>query len=365
MLYELLTRYAEDFQFFNLFNYITFRVGGALMTSMIIAFILGPRMIDLLRSKQGKGQPIREDGPEGHIIKKAGTPTMGGLLILLSVMISTLLWADLSNPFLWTVMLVTASYGLIGFYDDYLKVSRQNPKGFSGKIKIILEFGIAAAACYVLTMVFPQTPDGFETGLAIPLLKNFTINLGLFFIPFGCLVIVGASNAVNLTDGLDGLAIVPVMIACMSLAFIAYLVGNAVFSEYLGVPYVPGSAEITIFLGAIIGASLGFLWYNAPPAMVFMGDTGSLALGGALGTTAVAIKHEIVLAIIGGLFVLEAVSVIVQVASFKLTGKRVFRMAPIHHHFEKKGWAEPTIVIRFWIIAIILALIGLSTLKLR
>ena len=365
MLYEWLTRYADDHQIFNLLNYITFRVGAALMTSLIIAFILGPRMINMLRSRQGKGQPIREDGPEGHIIKKAGTPTMGGLLILLSVMLSTLLWADLSNPFLWTVMLVTAGYGLIGFYDDYLKVSRQNPKGFSGKIKIVLEFGIAAAACFVLTTVFPQTPDGFETGLAIPLLKNFTINLGVFFIPFGCLVIVGASNAVNLTDGLDGLAIVPVMIAAMSLALIAYVVGNSIFSGYLGVPYVPGSAEICIFLGAIIGASLGFLWYNAPPAMVFMGDTGSLALGGALGTTAVAIKHEIVLAIIGGLFVLEAVSVIVQVASFKLTGKRVFRMAPIHHHYEKKGWAEPTIVIRFWIVAIVLALIGLSTLKLR
>ena len=365
MLYEWLTRYADDFQLFNLFNYITFRVGAALMTSMLIAFILGPKMITLLRAKQGKGQPIREDGPEGHIIQKAGTPTMGGLLILLSVLISTLLWGDLSNPFLWTIMLVTTSFGLIGFYDDYLKVSKQNPKGFSGKIKIILEFGIAAIACYVLMGAFPQDPAGFNTGLAIPLLKNFTINLGVFFIPFGMFVIVGASNAVNLTDGLDGLAIVPVMIAAMSLAFIAYLVGNAVFSDYLGVPYVPGSAEICIFLGAIIGASLGFLWYNAPPAMVFMGDTGSLALGGALGTAAVAIKHEIVLAIIGGLFVLEAVSEIVQVASFKLTGKRVFRMAPIHHHFEKKGWAEPTIVIRFWIIAIILALIGLSTLKLR
>ena len=365
MLYEWLARYADDFQVFNLFNYITFRVGGALMTSLIIAFILGPRMINLLRSRQGKGQPIREDGPESHIIQKAGTPTMGGLLILLSVMISTLLWGDLRSPFLWTVVLVTAGYGMIGFYDDYLKVSKQNPKGFSGKIKLVLEFAIAAVAVYVLTKVFPQTPDNFETGLAIPFLKDYTFNLGMFFIPFGCLVIVGASNAVNLTDGLDGLAIVPVMIACMSLAFIAYLVGNSIFSNYLGVPYVPGSAEITIFLGAIIGASLGFLWYNAPPAMVFMGDTGSLALGGALGSTAVAIKHEIVLAIIGGLFVLEAVSVIVQVASFKLTGKRVFRMAPIHHHYEKKGWAEPTIVIRFWIIAIILALIGLSTLKLR
>ncbi len=365
MLYEWLAPLADQFQLFNLFNYITFRVGGALMTSMIIAFILGPRMINMLRAKQGKGQPIREDGPEGHIIKKAGTPTMGGLLILLSVVISTLLWGDLHNKFLWVVFFVTVSFGVIGFYDDYLKVSRQNPKGFSGKIKIVLEFTIAAIAVYILTTAFPQSPDGFETGLAIPLLKNFTINLGVFFIPFGCLVIVGASNAVNLTDGLDGLAIVPVMIAAMSFAFIAYLVGNAIFSDYLGVPYVPGSAEVTIFLGAIIGASLGFLWYNAPPAMVFMGDTGSLALGGALGSTAVAVKHEIVLAIIGGLFVLEAVSVIVQVASFKLTGKRVFRMAPIHHHYEKKGWAEPTIVIRFWIIAIILALIGLSTLKLR
>ena len=365
MLYEWLTRYADDFQVFNLFNYITFRVGGALMTSLIIAFILGPRMINLLRSRQGKGQPIREDGPESHIIQKAGTPTMGGLLILLSVMISTLLWGDLRSPFLWTVVLVTAGYGMIGFYDDYLKVSKQNPKGFSGKIKLVLEFAIAAVAVYVLTKVFPQTPDNFETGLAIPFLKDYTFNLGMFFIPFGCLVIVGASNAVNLTDGLDGLAIVPVMIACMCLAFIAYLAGKSIFSNYLGVPYVPGSAEITIFLGAIIGASLGFLWYNAPPAMVSMGDTGSLALGGALGSTAVAIKHEIDLAIIGGLFVLEAVSVIVQVASFKLTGKRVFRMAPIHHQYEKKGWAEPTIVIRFWIIAIILALIGLSTLKLR
>jgi phospho-N-acetylmuramoyl-pentapeptide-transferase len=290
---------------------------------------------------------------------------MGGILILACIIISTLLWSDLKNPFLWTVMLVTLSYGLIGFYDDFLKVSRNSPKGFSGKIKIVLEFSIALIACWFLTGIFPPGKVGFETGLAIPFLKDFTINLGVFFLPFGCLVIVGASNAVNLTDGLDGLAIVPVMIACMSLAFIAYFVGNSVFSDYLGIPYIPGSAEITIFLAAIIGASLGFLWYNAPPAMVFMGDTGSLALGGALGVTAVAIKHEIVLAIIGGLFVLEAVSVIIQVASFKLTGKRIFRMAPIHHHFEKKGWAESTIVIRFWIIAIILALIGLSTLKLR
>lgn len=365
MFYEWLAPLAEDFQIFNLFNYITFRTGGALMTSMIIAFILGPRMINFLRSKQGKGQPIREDGPEGHIIKKAGTPTMGGLLILMSVLISTILWGNFHSPFLWAVFIVTFGFGAIGFYDDYLKVSRQNPKGFSGKIKLVLEFAIAAFACYILVGAFPAEPEGFATGLAIPLLKNTWINLGLLFIPFGCFVIVGSSNAVNLTDGLDGLAIVPVMIACMSLAFIAYLVGNFNFADYLGVPFVRGGAEVTIFLGAIVGAGLGFLWYNAPPAMVFMGDTGSLALGGALGSSAVAIKHEIVLAIIGGLFVLEAVSVIVQVTSFKLTGKRVFRMAPIHHHFEKLGWAEPTIVIRFWIIAIILALIGLSTLKLR
>ena len=365
MFYEWLAPMADEFQLFNLFNYITFRVGGALMTALLISFILGPRMINMLRMRQGKGQPIREDGPESHIIQKAGTPTMGGLLILLSVVVSTLLWGNLHSPFLWTVFLVTVSFGAIGFYDDYLKVSRQNPKGFSGKIKLVLEFAIAAAACYVLAGAFDPEPEGFATGLAIPLLKNTWINLGIFFIPFGCLVMVGSANAVNLTDGLDGLAIVPVMIACMSLAFIAYLVGHFNFSDYLGVPFVRGSAEVTIFLGAIIGAGLGFLWYNAPPAMVFMGDTGSLALGGALGSTAVAIKHEIVLAIIGGLFVLEAVSVIVQVASFKLTGKRVFRMAPIHHHYEKKGWAEPTIVIRFWIIAIVLALIGLSTLKLR
>ncbi len=364
MLYELLSKLSEDYQIFNLFNYITFRVGGAVMTSMLIAFIFGPKLINVLRAKQGKGQPIREDGPQSHIIAKAGTPTMGGLLILVSMGISVLLWGDLSNPFLWVVMLVTIGFGAIGFADDYLKVSKQNPKGLNGLIKLVLEFIIAAGAVYVCLKSTPGG-DGFNTGLALPFLKDFTLNLGMFFIPFGCLVIVGASNAVNLTDGLDGLAIVPVMIAAASFAAIAYLVGNSVYSSYLGIPYVPGSAEIVIVLGALLGAGLGFLWYNAPPAMVFMGDTGSLALGGALGSAAVAVKHEIVLAIIGGLFVLEAVSVIVQVASFKMTGKRVFRMAPIHHHFEKKGWAEPTIVIRFWIIAVILALIGLSTLKLR
>jgi len=364
MLYHWLSQYSEEFQLFNLFNYISFRVGGAVMTSMLIAFIFGPRMINVLRSKHGKGQPIRLDGPESHIVAKAGTPTMGGLLILVSMVISCLLWGDLTNPYLWVVLLVTIGFGAIGFVDDYMKVSKQNPKGLNGKIKLVLEFLIAAAAVYVCVQS-TAGPDNFSTGLAFPFLKDFTLNLGLFFIPFGCLVIVGASNAVNLTDGLDGLAIVPVMIAAASFAAIAYLVGNSVYSGYLGIPYVPGSAEIVIVLGALLGAGLGFLWYNEPPAMVFMGDTGSLALGGALGSAAVVTKHEIVLAIIGGLFVLEAVSVIVQVASFKLTGKRVFRMAPIHHHYEKKGWAEPTIVIRFWIIAVILALIGLSTLKLR
>ncbi|MEE9272606.1 MAG: phospho-N-acetylmuramoyl-pentapeptide-transferase [Robiginitomaculum sp.] len=365
MFYDWLTQYSDQYQIFNLFNYITFRVGGAVLTSMMIAFIFGPKLIRVLRSKQGKGQPIREDGPEGHIIKKAGTPTMGGLLILVSMVISTLLWGDLHNPFLWVVILVTVGFGVIGFVDDYMKVSTQNPKGLNSKIKLLFEFSIAALAVYVLTKIAPGEPPHFATGLAVPFFKDTLINLGLFFIPFGCLVIVGSGNAVNLTDGLDGLAIVPVMIAAASFSAIAYLVGNAVYAPYLGVPYVPGSAEITIVLGSLLGAGHGFLWYNAPPAMVFMGDTGSLALGGALGSAAICTKHEIVLAIIGGLFVLEAVSVIVQVASFKLTGKRVFRMAPIHHHYEKKGWEEPTIVIRFWIIAVILAMIGLSTLKLR
>ncbi len=365
MLYEWLAPYADQFQIFNLFNYITFRVGGAVMTSMLIAFVFGPKLIRVLRLKQGKGQPIRDDGPQSHIVAKAGTPTMGGLLILVSMVVSTLLWGDMGNPYLWVVLLVTMGFGAIGFVDDFLKVSRQTPQGLNGKIKLVIEFAIAAVAVYAISRIAPDQPSHFGTGLAVPFLKDTLFNLGIFFIPFGCIVIVGASNAVNMTDGLDGLAIVPVMIAAASFSAIAYLVGNAVYAPYLGVPYVPGSAEITIVLGSLLGAGLGFLWYNAPPAMVFMGDTGSLALGGSLGAAAVAIKHEIVLAIIGGLFVLEMVSVIVQVASFKLTGKRVFRMAPIHHHFEKKGWAEPTIVIRFWIIAVILAMIGLSTLKLR
>lgn len=365
MLYEWFGEHADTFQLFNLFNYITFRTGGAVMTSMLIAFLFGPRLINMLRVLQSDGQPIRDDGPESHILQKAGTPTMGGLLILVSMIVSVLLWGDLGNPYLWTVLFVTFVFGLIGFFDDYLKVLKQNPKGLNSRFKLLIEFVVAAISVYIVMQAAPASQPGSATGLALPFLKNVLFDLGLFFIPFGCLVIVGSSNAVNLTDGLDGLAIVPVMIAAASLGVIAYLVGHAVYAPYLGIPYIPGTGEVSVVLGSLIGAGLGFLWYNAPPAMIFMGDTGSLALGGALGAAAVATKHEIVLAIIGGLFVLEAVSVIVQVASFRMTGNRVFRMAPIHHHYEKKGWAESTVVIRFWIIAVILAMIGLSTLKLR
>lgn len=362
MLYNLLAPLAEDFQVFNLFRYLTFRSGGAMMTALIICFIIGPGMIRWLRAKQKQGQPIREDGPESHLLTKQGTPTMGGLMMLLSVFISTLLWADLTNDYVWIALFVTGGYGLLGFMDDYLKVTKRNTKGVSGKMKLAAQFGIAFAACYWVQHVADAS---IETHLAIPFWKSLLIDLGWFYIPFVLVVIVGASNAVNLTDGLDGLAIVPIMIAAGCFALISYLVGNQVFSNYLQIVSVPGSGELAVFCATIIGAGLGFLWFNAPPAMVFMGDTGSLSFGGALGAIAVITKHELVLAIIGGLFVLEAVSVIIQVASFKLTGKRVFRMAPIHHHFEKKGWAEPTVVIRFWIIAVILAIIGLSSLKLR
>jgi phospho-N-acetylmuramoyl-pentapeptide-transferase len=311
---------------------------------------------------QKKGQPIRDDGPERHIIEKAGTPTMGGVMILASLLISTLLWSRLDNGYVWIVMLVTIGFGLIGFADDYLKVARQNHKGVSGRVRLALGFAVAAASAVWAMYLQPGALSG---QVAFPVFKNALLDFGLFYIPFAMIVIVGAANAVNLTDGLDGLAIMPVMIAGGSLGVIAYIVGRTDFTEYLQLHYVPGTGEIAIFAAALIGAGLGFLWYNAPPAMIFMGDTGSLALGGALGAIAVATKHEIVLAIIGGLFVLEAVSVIIQVVSFKLTGKRVFRMAPIHHHFEQKGWQEPTIVIRFWIISVILALVGLATLKLR
>ena len=369
MLEWLLLPYAEDITLFNLLNYITFRTGGALMTALVIAIFGGAPFIRWLKKKQREGQPIREDGPERHVIEKAGTPTMGGFLILVGIVVGTLLWGDLTNQYLWVVMFVTVGYGAIGFVDDYRKVTQRSTAGLSGKAKLLLQFVIGGIAVWWMTNLLgqaPGVPDGFATSVAVPFFKDVLIPLGFgLFLVFGTLVIAFASNAVNPTDGLDGLAIVPVMIAAASFGFIAYIVGNAIFADYLQLNFTPGTGELAVFCGALLGASLGFLWFNAPPAMVFMGDTGSLSLGGALGTIAVAVKHEVVLAIIGGLFVLEAVSVMVQVASFKMFGKRVFRMAPIHHHFEKKGWQEPTIVVRFWIIAVILALIGLSTLKLR
>lgn len=362
-----LVELTDSLSIFNLFRYITFRTGGALFTSALIVFLFGPRIIDLLRIRQGKGQPIRADGPQTHF-KKAGTPTMGGLMILAGIVVGSLLWADLGNIYVITTLLVTLGFGAIGFYDDYLKVTKQSDKGFSGRIRLLLEFAIAGVAVYfILSQSIAVTSNNLEfaTSLSFPFFKNLLLDLGLFFIPFGAFVIVSAGNAVNLTDGLDGLAIVPVMIAAASFGVIAYLAGNAVFANYLQIHFVPGTGELAVVLGAVIGAGLGFLWFNAPPAAIFMGDTGSLALGGLIGTIAVATKHEIVMAIIGGLFVLETMSVIIQVASFKLTGKRVFRMAPIHHHFEKKGWTESQVVVRFWIIAVMLALVGLATLKLR
>lgn len=362
MLYALLFPLADHVQLFNLFRYITFRSGGAVVTALLISFVFGRPIIAWLRSKQTNGQPIRLDGPAGHLVSKKGTPTMGGFLILLALTVATLLWADLTNPYVWVVLLVTVGFGLIGFFDDYKKLTSNSHRGLAGQTKIVLEVGVAALACIAVEHVSPMP---LANTLAVPFLKNVLIPLDGLFIPFAVVVIIGASNAVNLTDGLDGLAIVPGMIAAGCFALIAYLVGNAVFANYLQIHHVPGAGELTVFCGAMVGASLGFLWFNAPPAMVFMGDTGSLAIGGALGAVSVVTKHELVLAIIGGLFVLEAVSVIVQVASFKMTGRRVFRMAPLHHHFEQKGWAEPTIVIRFWIIASILAIAGLATLKLR
>ncbi|MGB6087155.1 phospho-N-acetylmuramoyl-pentapeptide-transferase [Parvibaculum sp.] len=362
MLYDWLGGMAGDIPALNVFRYITFRTGGATVTALLISFLFGPRLIALLKAKQRRGQPIREDGPQTHVIQKQGTPTMGGFLILVGLVPSVLLWADLKNPYVWIVLFVTLGFGAVGFADDYLKVSKISPKGVPGRVKLFFEFIIALVAMWALVLV---ASEPLQTALTVPFFKTLLIELGGFFFLFGALVIVGSSNAVNLTDGLDGLAIVPVMIAAASLGLIVYLVGNAVFADYLQIHFVPGTGELAVFCGALIGAGLGFLWYNAPPAMVFMGDTGSLALGGALGAIAVAAKHELVLAIIGGLFVLEAVSVIVQVASFKLTGKRVFRMAPLHHHFEQKGWAEPTVVVRFWIISVVLAMAGLATLKLR
>jgi phospho-N-acetylmuramoyl-pentapeptide-transferase len=362
MLFNLLAPLAEKFEPFNLFRYITFRTGGAIATALLISFVLGPHLIGWLRRKQGAGQPIRDDGPESHLISKKGTPTMGGMLILAALILSTLLWADLTNGYVWLVVFVTAGFGAIGAADDYLKLSRRSSKGLPGRMKLLAEVAIALLAGL---WVIHHAPTPLNTSFAVPFFKAVLLQLGWFFLPVAALVVVGASNAVNLTDGLDGLAIVPVMIAAGVFGFIAYVVGNTIFATYLQLHYVTGAGELAVFCGALVGASLGFLWFNAPPAMVFMGDTGSLACGGALGAISVVTKHELVLAIVGGLFVLETVSVMMQVISYKLTGKRVFRMAPLHHHFEKKGWHEATIVIRFWIIASILALAGLSTLKLR
>ncbi len=358
-----LADFSGHLSFLNVFRYITFRTGGAIVTALVFVFLFGGPIIDTLRLRQGKGQPIRADGPQSHLITKKGTPTMGGLMILSGLLVSTLLWANPANPYVWIVLGVTLSFGLIGFYDDYLKITQQKADtGFTGKTRLIAEAVIAIVAVTALSRL---SSGPIATSLVFPFFKELVVNLGWGFFVFGAFVIVGAGNAVNLTDGLDGLAIVPVMIAAASFSLIAYLAGNAVFAEYLQIRYVPGTGELAVLCGALIGAGLGFLWFNAPPASIFMGDTGSLSLGGMLGATAVAIKHEIVLAIIGGLFVLEALSVIVQVVSFKLTGKRVFKMAPIHHHYEQLGWTESQIVIRFWIVAVVLALAGLASLKLR
>lgn len=362
MLYDWLLPLATDFPVLNVFRYITFRSAGALATSLLFCFIFGPAIIRQLKHVQHGGQPIREDGPQGHLLTKKGTPTMGGVMMLLGVGISTLLWADLSNQYVWIVLLVTFGYGLIGFLDDYLKVVKKSSAGLAGKLKIVCQVSIGLVAVIWINKL---ASPGYGTQLAFPFFKDLLLDLGWFYFAFAVVVLVGASNAVNLTDGLDGLAIAPIMIAAGCFALISYLTGHVQFAEYLQLHPVSGAGELTVFCATMIGAGLGFLWFNAPPAKVFMGDTGSLAFGGSLGAVSVITKHEIVLAIVGGLFVIEAISVIIQVYYFKMTGKRFFGMAPIHHHFEKKGWSESTIVIRFWIIAIIFALIGLSTLKLR
>ncbi len=357
-----LTEFADTLPGFNLFRYITFRAGAAFFTALVFGFVFGKPLINMLRRRQSNGQPIRDDGPESHLLTKTGTPTMGGLLIISALTVATLLWARWDNPYVWLVLLVTVSFGLIGFADDLAKVSKGNAKGVPGRVRLGLGVLIGVLASLAAMYVHPPALQG---QLAVPVFKEVLFNLGWFFVPFGAFVIVGAANSVNLTDGLDGLAIMPVMIAATTLGVIAYAVGRVDFTAYLDVHYVPGVGELLIFTAALAGGGLGFLWYNAPPAAVFMGDTGSLALGGALGAIAVATKHEIVLGIVGGIFVVETLSVIIQVLYFKRTGRRVFLMAPIHHHFEKKGWAEPQIVIRFWIIALVLALIGLATLKVR
>ncbi|MSP81528.1 MAG: phospho-N-acetylmuramoyl-pentapeptide-transferase [Alphaproteobacteria bacterium] len=362
MLFAFLTPLADEFVAFNLFRYLTFRTGGAIMTSLLVSFAVGPFVIRWLKRRQGHGQPIRDDGPPDHLLRKKGTPTMGGLLILIALVVSTLLWADIGNGYVWAVLVATLGFGAVGFADDFVKVTRRSSRGVPGKLKLLVEIAICVG---VTLWIMALTGKPLGDGLAVPFFKDVLLDLGWLFVPIAVFVMVGASNAVNLTDGLDGLAIGPIIIATGCFGFIAYLAGNVVYAEYLQIPFVPGTGELAVFCGALVGAGLGFLWFNAPPAMVFMGDIGSLSAGGALGAVAVATKHEFALAIIGGLFVLEAVSVIVQVGSFKLTGRRVFRMAPLHHHFEQKGWAEPTVVIRFWIIAMVLAFAGLATLKLR
>jgi phospho-N-acetylmuramoyl-pentapeptide-transferase len=363
MFYNLVYPLADVFGPFNVFRYITFRSIAAFMTALILSFVIGGGLIRWLRSKQGQGQPIREDGPASHVVSKKGTPTMGGLLILIALSVSTLLWADLTNRYVWCVLGITMTFGAIGLWDDFLKVTKRNPKGVPGKVKLVLAIAIAGLGAWFIAQ---GSPPGLRYTLALPFLKDVLVPLSMVgFLAFSILVIVGTSNAVNLTDGLDGLAIGPVIMAAGVFALIAYVVGNSIYTNYLYVHHVPRAGELAVLLSALVGAGLGFLWFNAPPAMVFMGDTGSLSIGGALGGVAVVTKHEFVLAIVGGLFVLETVSVIVQVLSFRFTGKRIFKMAPLHHHFEQKGWAEPTIVFRFWIIAAILSMVGLATLKLR
>jgi len=361
MLYDLLINYVEDYTFLNVFKYITFRSGLAFFSSLLISLLIGGPFIKLFANKK-IFNPIRQDGPSDHIIKKIGTPTMGGVIILIGIIVSVLLWADLTNIYILFCLYITSSFGILGAYDDYKKIINSNSSGISSKLKIIIQILLAMLGIVIL-MYFIEYEE-FKN-LYFPFFKNLILNLGWFFVPFSIFVIVGSSNAVNLTDGLDGLATVPVILVAGCFAFISYVSGNIVFSDYLQILYIEGTGEVSIFCGAIIGACLGFLWFNAPPAKIFMGDTGSLSLGGSLGAVGIITKHEIVLAITGGLFVLEALSVMVQVISYKLTGKRIFRMAPIHHHFEKKGWPESTVVIRFWIISIILAMIGLATLKLR
>jgi len=363
MIYNFLYPLADVFGPFNLFRYLTFRSIAAFLTALVLSFLIGGSLIRWLRSKQAQGQPIREDGPASHIVSKKGTPTMGGLLILIALSVATLLWADLTNRYVWIVLIITMTFGAIGLWDDFLKVTKRNPKGVPGGVKLIVSVVVAGFGAYYISQF---SPPPLRYMLAVPFLKDALIPLGLAgFIAFSVLVIVGTSNAVNLTDGLDGLAIGPVIMASVVFGLIAYIVGNIVYTNYLYVHHIPRAGELAVLLAALVGAGLGFLWFNAPPAMVFMGDTGSLSIGGALGGVAVVTKHEIVLAIVGGLFVLETVSVVVQVMSYKMTGRRIFRMAPLHHHFEQKGWAEPTIVFRFWIIAAILSMVGLATLKLR